>query len=335
MPRLMFVMPAHGRFSLTRICLAQLRRTCDRLTENGIQASAVVIADDDNLDTAAEFGFATFGRRNTFLSQRFNDGLQVACDPALNRHPADYAVPIGSDDWCDWRLFLDLPPADTMVAFRKAAVVREDGLELVGREIDNPGGVGMRIYPRQMLERVGYRPADEERSRGCDTSILVNISAELGGRPRIRYGDRGYLQFVDWKSAGSQLNSYANVAGRFRHGIGPVAPFDALAGHYDADLLDEMEAYYERVRARPLVAEHEGGFPLYEVLKQRGYRGHPKGSKFTARLDRGAVQRAVERGDIHVLEPTTPNIQPGSYRLPHGWDNQHREVEPQWASASH
>jgi hypothetical protein len=35
---LWFVVPAQGRFFLTAICLRQLRRTCDALTENGISA---------------------------------------------------------------------------------------------------------------------------------------------------------------------------------------------------------------------------------------------------------------------------------------------------------
>ena len=52
---LWFCVPAHGRYELTRICLEQLRRTCDALP---YEATAVVIADDENLHTAYELGFA-------------------------------------------------------------------------------------------------------------------------------------------------------------------------------------------------------------------------------------------------------------------------------------
>ena len=79
---------------LTAICLRQLRRTCDSLAENGVQATAVVIADDENLDTARELGFGTVDRDNRFISRRFNDGIQLACDPEFNPRPADYVVPL-------------------------------------------------------------------------------------------------------------------------------------------------------------------------------------------------------------------------------------------------
>ena len=71
MPSLWFVVPAHGRLELARICLTQLRRTCDELTHHGIDASAVVVADDDNIETADDLGFAWVKRENRFLSRKF------------------------------------------------------------------------------------------------------------------------------------------------------------------------------------------------------------------------------------------------------------------------
>ena len=69
-----------------------------------------MIADDENLDTAAELGFATVRRDNRFLARKYNDGIQLALDPSVNPRPADYAVPFGSDDWVDHRIFHRLPP---------------------------------------------------------------------------------------------------------------------------------------------------------------------------------------------------------------------------------
>ena len=89
---LWFVVPAHGRYELTRICLEQLRRTCDALPYD---ATAVVVAEDQNLYTAADLGFATVHRDNDFLARKFNDGIQLACDPNYNPEPADYVVPFG------------------------------------------------------------------------------------------------------------------------------------------------------------------------------------------------------------------------------------------------
>src|SRR5262245_12518868 len=99
MKTLWFVCPAHGRPDLTRVCLTQLRRTCDELARHEIEATCVVVADDDNLRTAESLGFATVERNNRFLARKFNDGIQLACDPDVNSRPADYAVPVGSDDW--------------------------------------------------------------------------------------------------------------------------------------------------------------------------------------------------------------------------------------------
>ena len=124
---LWFVVPAHGRAELARICLRQLRYTCDRLEENGVRASAVVVACDENLDTARELGFAWVDRDNRFTARKFNDGIQLACDRQFNRHLVDYVVPLGSDDWVDWRLFHNLPNAHTMIGFQRMAFVREDG----------------------------------------------------------------------------------------------------------------------------------------------------------------------------------------------------------------
>jgi hypothetical protein len=103
----------------------------------GIEATAVVIADAENLSALRPdmHGFGTVERDNRFLSRRFNDGIQLATDRRFNRRPADYVVPCGSDDFVDWRLFLDLPPANTVVGFQRMSFVREDGRELASAEV--------------------------------------------------------------------------------------------------------------------------------------------------------------------------------------------------------
>lgn len=247
MPSLWFCVPAHGRAKLARICLSQLRRTCDLLADNGIDASAVVVACDENLDTARDLGFATVDRDNRFLSRRFNDGIQAACDPDFNPRPADYVVPCGSDDWVDHRILLNLPGPTQLLAFRNAAFVREDGQVIAARHIDYQGGVGIRIYPAAMLRHAGYRPADEDRTRACDTSILVNLTRlyrhATGREPEIVYGDQHLWQIVDWKTRGEQLNDYGVVTGRFRRGV-QDDPFEVLADVFDGSALGEMQQHY-------------------------------------------------------------------------------------------
>lgn len=249
MPSLWFVVPAHGRAQLARICLRQLRRTCDALIAEGIEATAVVVADDENLDTAAELGFARVRRDNEFLSRKFNDGIQAALDIRFNPRPADYVVPCGSDDWVDHRLFLNgLPGPNQILGFRFAAFVNEDGTEIVSRLIDYEGGVGIRVYPRRMLSHVGYRPADEDRKRACDTSILGNVKKHLRGQqiePQVLYGDMHEWQIVDWKSHGVQLNSFGEITARHRKGTREVvSPYDVLADTFPDVALDEMRAHY-------------------------------------------------------------------------------------------
>lgn len=241
MPSLWFIVPAHGRLRLAQICLTQLRHTCYELERNGVTAHAVVIADDENLDTAHDLGFATVQRDNRFTSRKFNDGIQLACDPAFNPVPVDYVVPLGSDDWVDWRLFHNLPPANTMVGFQRMSFVREDGRELTVRRINNEGGCGIRIYSRQVMARMRYRPADEDRRRGCDTSILYNIKATLGGL-HVEHRDLDPLQIVDWKSAGENLNPYESLS-RHRQELARD-PFEILAGRYPKASLEAMRDHY-------------------------------------------------------------------------------------------
>jgi hypothetical protein len=244
---LWFVVPAHGRLALSAICLRQLRRTCDALTDEGLEASAVVIACDENLSTARELGFGTIERDNRFLSRRFNDGIQLACDPAYNPRPADFVVPCGSDDWVDHRILLDLPAPGSVRAFRRLSFVREDGREMTSRRLNYAGGCGIRVYPRDVVARLGYRPADEDRNRGCDTSILRNLT-NAGPLLRVLYGAIQARQIVDWKSAGEQLNGYGEL--QSHRELGRYDPFDELADVFPAEALDEMAAHYSRVRER-------------------------------------------------------------------------------------
>lgn len=243
---LWFIVPAHGRAELARICLQQLRWTCDTLTNRGIHAEAVVIADDVNLDTADELGFATVRRDNRFTSRKFNDGIQLALDPEVNSHPADYVVPCGSDDWVHPDAIVLPPDSHTVIGFQRMVFVDEAGREMRTAHIGYPGGCGIRIYPRQLMRPLGYWPADPGRRRGCDTAILNEVRAANPGM-RILHVDTDPRWIVDWKSPGQQLNTYAELRRWFRGD--PADPFDTLADLYPADALDRMANHYGLVPA--------------------------------------------------------------------------------------
>lgn len=250
MTSLWFIVPAAGRLSLARVCLRQLRRTCDALAAEGVEASAVVVAHDANLRIADSLGFATVrSEPYHFLTRKFNDGIHLACDPQFNPYPVDYVVPCGSDDWVDYRLFLELPPADTVYCCRWAGFVKEDGTEMVSRRLDYDGGVGIRVYPRELVSTGDtlwdpFRPADQDRKRGFDTSMLINVTRT--SRPKIVYREIHEYQVVDWKTEGEQLNTYADILGRHRRGGLPVDPFEALVGLFPDRALAEMRAHYRQ-----------------------------------------------------------------------------------------
>jgi len=250
MKRLLFVVPAHGRAKLARICLTHLRHTCDELTAHKIKASAIVVADDENLDTATELGFGTVRRDNTFVSRRYNDGVQAALDAQFNGQPADFVVPCGSDDFVDWRIFLDLPGRHTVRCFQRLSFVREDGREMISRRLLNQGGCGIRVYPREVMQSRWFRPCDEDRHRACDTSILHNLQRAHPAL-RIQYAGIDPRQIVDWKSPDNQLNPYRSLRPH-RPLAEPSDPFTALRGIYQDEFLEQMQEHYEH--ARGLVA---------------------------------------------------------------------------------
>jgi hypothetical protein len=59
-------------------------------------------------------------------------------------------------------------------------------------------------------------------------------------------------------------------------------------------------------------------FARYKVIGRRRYRNHDPGDIFEARFD-AAIERAVYRGDIEILEVVQPELPEGSFKLPKDW----------------
>jgi len=59
---------------------------------------------------------------------------------------------------------------------------------------------------------------------------------------------------------------------------------------------------------------------LYLVTGPFRFRDHAPGQVFEANLPPDAEARAIERGNVVLLERSTPALRPGSYRLPDGWN---------------
>lgn len=241
MKRLWFIVPAYYRLSLTKVCLQLLLETCKRLNEYELEANAVVIADDENLDVAAELGFATIRRNNDFVGRKFNDGYQLACDPEFNDEPADFVVPCGSDDWIDPAIFRTLPSDGRIGIFRRLAHVDEKRERLALVKMPYLAGCGIRIIPREKIAAAGYRPCEEDRQQALDSSTMSGLKKANGSFPKLEELDVHPLQIVDWKSSENQLHPYSEVA-PWRKGAEELDPFEALAEHYPPWALEAMRA---------------------------------------------------------------------------------------------
>ena len=235
-PSLWLIIPAYERYDVTRVALPEIAWACKELqSRHGIEATALVIADDDNLSIAREYGLQTLRRANSPLGCKWNNGYEYAC-----RNGADYVAPCGTDDWLDPDYLAQLPEWNQIRASRASSVVNEDGTRLATISIGYEGGDGIRIIPVGLLEACGYRPAADHRERAIDTSVWMTLNRTE--RYSFVYSDDP-LAIVEFKSPTNQLNSYESCAGGFpsvRH----ADPWGMLRGRYPGEFVDAAEAMY-------------------------------------------------------------------------------------------
>lgn len=253
-PSVWFITACYQRVELTRICLEQRARLLAELGDMGLDAHCVVAADDANLDSARHLGLDTIRVANQPLARKVNDMIEYAC----REGGADYVVTIGSDDWCLASQFASLPDPRTVKTSGHAAVVDPSGERIVLVRCENGIGHIPWIIPRQLLEPLGFRPAEDEVERGIDGSIRRGLISRLpnGERPNARRQKRGLqpsppfwsvgydpLQLVDFKSE-LNITSYDQIGGHGPNVHEETDPFRLLATRYPQDLCDRMEALY-------------------------------------------------------------------------------------------
>lgn len=245
--RIAFVSAAWGRFAVTRLALAQRRDLIRRLKAKGHEAVAVVVADDENYDIAAEYGGQPLEQNNDMLGRKFNDGIEWACVV----WEADFVVLIGSDDWMHPSMFdrmpkswaepvLDLNGKDFAIGRagpqcltgREIAIVDLSGWRLRRCRGRGPAGVIPWVIPRSALPD-HYRPIDDFKDRGIDGSLLRGLKH----RPTWLWHDPHPYCRVDFKSS-NNLNAYD----RLSEGIGYGPEFDPASRlrTYYPDYLIEM-----------------------------------------------------------------------------------------------
>lgn len=234
---LWFVTPAWRRLDVSRVCFAQRAAACEQLRELGVDATCVVIADDENLELAREHGFATVERPNDGLGGKFNAGYLFAAAEGV-----DYVCPVGSDSWLDpGFIAANLPGVDerVVVCSPHYAVVRADGRTRLQVHVTAEGGVSM-FYPTSILRSCGWQPIPREAPRGCDGYTLKAIRA--GGPVEFRVVEQHPLETVAWQSD-QQITSYTAL--RDKWGVGEThRPFARLERHYPAELVQAMRDLY-------------------------------------------------------------------------------------------
>ena len=237
MPSLWFVTPAWQRFELTRICLEQRRQVCDELLERfGLEATCVVVADDENLNLAEEFGFETVERDNQWLGQKFNDGYEAAALAG-----ADYVYAIGSDSWIDPDYFAELPGLGEVRMSRFVSIVRSDGRERMDLDVVYPsGGYGAAaIVPVQLFAARGYRPCKERISSGMEASAWRR---SFGRSAERLWPDGRARELVNFQSE-TQVTPYRALR-KWAIEIDQADPLGALRPIYGDELVARIEAFY-------------------------------------------------------------------------------------------
>jgi glycosyltransferase involved in cell wall biosynthesis len=236
-PAVWLVSPAWRRYEVTRLVLAQRARLVTELAVRGLEAVSLIVADDENLDIAREYGSQTVEAPNKALGRKCNTGLKHACD-----HGADYIVWVGSDDWVHPDAFnplIDRPaPAKgerppILLGHRIAAVDLQAG---VLRRCNSPSRFGAIpwIIHRSLLEPAKFMPLRPNVDRGLDGTLIRGLKRSRVA-PTFEHYDPNPVRCVDFKSA-TNINPYSLLS---KLGDAPEeSPWPVLAEHYPQDLVD-------------------------------------------------------------------------------------------------
>lgn len=192
-----------------------------------------MVASDDNLAEADAHDFWALERPNRPLGQKWNDGIEFACKTG-----ATHVMPCGSDDWVHpdlVRAMLAASEPTHVVACRKSSAVSVDGRELAQITVPYEGGDGIRLIPRELLERVDFRPAKDKRDRAIDGSMHDRL------KPRWKYVDLGHWQIVDFKTS-ANLTSYESLKGAYGQRV--VDPWEELGTYYPVALINRAKELY-------------------------------------------------------------------------------------------
>lgn len=230
--------PAYRRLALSEITFAQRALVCKQLAEKGIKADCVVIADDENLDIARQYGFHTVERDNEFLGTKFNDGHEFAFKSGF-----DFSVPVGSDMFVDYNLFTGLE--DAFTATQYYAVVKSSGNALITMDIE--WGV-LQFIPTRLMAPLDGRPCVEAITRSCDTHTRKRIKNNNNHELDIVYKRLHQFECVSFQSH-FQITSFQRLStfegAKMIFGE-PELIMRPLHEHYPVELLTPIVNYYKK-----------------------------------------------------------------------------------------
>jgi len=221
-----FVTPAWRRFAVTRLAFAQRRHLCDELAVRGIAANCVVIADDENIEIAGEFGFPAIEMDNTYLGKKVNAGFRYAAEQG-----ADFVAFCGSDAWMHEDLFdallIDTQPP--IISGHAMAVVDLENARMRNASTRGRYGCPPWFIPRWVLEASQYHPVSGSMTRGLELGIVHGLNCA----PEWKFHDPHPLARIDFKSD-VNMTPYA-AAGNPR--AQEVDAWGSLAEHYPQHLI--------------------------------------------------------------------------------------------------
>jgi hypothetical protein len=267
---------------VTALVLAQRRRLIRELAGRGIDAVSIIVACDDNLTVAAEYGCQTVEAPNLPLGEKCNVGLRAAAPQA------EFVVWVGSDDWIHPDVFDPLLETVTarprIVAGRSMAIVNLESARL--QQICSPSKYGAVpwLLDSRLLRTRSTQFVRPDLNRGLDGALMRGLRLTSRVRSGPEFHDPHAFRCVDFKTR-ENITPYRGLAKHLGTGLDERA-WSALAGWYDADLIDLARATAAETkhgRRRNMRMTHpETGESVSvssagaEVLRRRGWAEHSK-----------------------------------------------------------
>lgn len=236
---------AWRRFDVTRLVLQQRQALCAELAARGVQATSLIVADDENIDIAREYGALTLEHPNDPLGAKANAGLQHAASLA------DWVVWIGSDDWIHPDAFDPLlaeapdGPGRIIAGQRLSMVDTTTGEIQRIRTPSQYGAIPWFLESRLLQARQAVRrgPIRPEIPRGLDGSLVQGLRRSLTPF-RHETHDMHEFRCVDFKTP-ENLSAYEGVKNVLADGAPePAAP--VLRQWFPPDLVDQAELLFAR-----------------------------------------------------------------------------------------